>query len=131
MSSQETESEDQSEPAETAQSITYNETNPEETQSFTSNEEIEETEEVIETGEYSTDVTEVCGEETEEESMEPAEMKQSPSPFELVSTIYTNPYYWAIFKSTVLFLLALKMARECKMLRIPMREYKPFNRYNF
>lgn len=50
------------------------------------------------------------------------------SPFEFISTIYSNSYYWAIVKSTLLFILALKMARESKMLRIPMKDYKPFNR---
>lgn len=53
------------------------------------------------------------------------------SPFEYVAFIYKNPYYWEILKSTIIFLIALKMARECKMLRIPLREYRPFNKYHF
>lgn len=48
--------------------------------------------------------------------------------FELINTIYNDRYYWEIFKSTVVFILALKVARECNMMRIPIKEYKPFNR---
>ncbi|KAG5894897.1 hypothetical protein JTB14_030602 [Gonioctena quinquepunctata] len=50
------------------------------------------------------------------------------SPMDLLSAVYHNKYYWSIFKSTVMFLVALKMARECYMMNIPMKEYKPFNR---
>lgn len=48
--------------------------------------------------------------------------------FDLINTIYNDRYYWEIFKSTVIFILALKVARECDMMRIPIRQYKPFNR---
>lgn len=55
-------------------------------------------------------------------------LKSTGGIFDLLNTIYNDRYYWEIFKSTVIFIFALKLARECNMMRIPIREYKPFNR---
>lgn len=45
----------------------------------------------------------------------------------LISKIYKTKYYWELCKSTIVFLLALEIARECDKLVIPMKEYKPFS----
>lgn len=127
MSSHENESEDQSEPVETDQTVTNNETKDGETYTATP-EETDVTEEIETEEEICEDQDEIPDEKYPEEVQE---INYSFSPLDLISMIYNNPYYWAIFKSTLLFLLALKMARECKMLRIPMKEYKPFNRHYF
>lgn len=44
----------------------------------------------------------------------------------ILTTVYETKYYWELCKSTFVFLLALKIARECNKMVIPMREYKPF-----
>lgn len=125
MSSQEYESDEQTENAETAQSTTANFTKEGETATYLTEEETDVTEELV-------SEEEICEDSVEEKSKSYDEMSEKMdytfSPLDLLTTIYSNPYYWAIFKSTLLFLLALKMARECNMLRIPMKEYRPFNR---
>lgn len=129
MSSEEYESDDQTENAETAHSNSGNVTK-EEDETFTNltEEETDVTEDLISEEEICEDSEEKPKSYDEDEIQE---MKYSFSPFDVVTMIYYNPYYWAIFKSTMLFLLALKMARECNMLRIPMKEYRPFNKPHF
>lgn len=56
------------------------------------------------------------------------DQEDSFSLFDIVVSICRNRYYRAIVKSTFMFMIALKMARECHLMRIPMKEYKPFNR---
>lgn len=51
-----------------------------------------------------------------------------PGILDIINAVYNDRYYWEIFKSTVVFILALKVARECNMMKIPIKEYKPFNR---
>lgn len=121
MSSDEYETDEQSEPAETARTATY-ESQDEEQSTFvtTSTKTVEQTATTTEVLETDDEIEEIC--------MDPKEVTFSYSPFDMVLAIYNNYYYWAIFKSTVLFIIALKMARESKMMLIPLRDYIPFQR---
>lgn len=128
MSSHGSESVDQPEQVETARSNTNDENQGEENNTFaTTQDDTDVTEELISEEE----TYETSRKDDEQNLGEIKEITNRYSPFEILSMVYNNPYYWAIFKSTIIFLLALKMARECKMLRIPMKEYKPFNRHHF
>lgn len=48
---------------------------------------------------------------------------------DFVVSIFKSVYYRKIAKSVVVFLLALKMAQESKMMIIPLKEYEPFSRH--
>lgn len=47
--------------------------------------------------------------------------------FKQLQTFYQNRYYWETLKSVVIFMLGLKIAKECYHIAIPMREYIPFS----
>lgn len=44
----------------------------------------------------------------------------------LLQSVYNNKFYWQITKSVIIFAVALKVARECKHIAIPMKDYEPF-----
>lgn len=46
---------------------------------------------------------------------------------EFLKAVYENRYYREIVGSTILFVVALKLAKECKNILIPMRYYSPFS----
>lgn len=103
MSSEENDSDNQSEPVETAQTSTNNETKVVEDTSFITSqentdvtEELETEEEICEESEY------IYKTELAPVHEEIREITYSFSIFEIVPMIYNNPYYWAIFKRTML-----------------------------
>ncbi|CAH1983373.1 unnamed protein product [Acanthoscelides obtectus] len=66
----------------------------------------------------------------ESEETEPSSEseKSTKSIGNTLSDIFYHRYFRDIVKSTIVFVIALKMAQECKHMRIPIKEYQPFHR---
>lgn len=41
--------------------------------------------------------------------------------------IYHDHFKWELFKSVAMFLIGVKLSRECYDIRIPVRYYEPFD----
>lgn len=74
---------------------------------------------------------EIDGEEEEEEHSVCDDCNGGPGVFgvivDCVKMVYTTKYYWDIFKSTLIFMLAWKMTRESRKMVIPLKYHVPFN----